>query len=306
MTARLLDGRVVASHLWRDLTQRIAALTEGGGVPPRLAILRFDASGPSAVYAGSLERAARSVGIDPLIVTPARGVALPDLAARVGALNRDPSVAGIVVAQPVPEHLDLTAVVELIDPAKDVDGATPTSAGRLARGEPAFVPATALAVLELLRAHGVEVAGRRAVIIGRSAVVGRPVANLLLAHDATVVVCHRATRNLARETRRAEILVAAAGSPGLVRPEMVNRSAVVVDCGINTTPNGLVGDVDFEAVRPVVAAISPVPGGVGPVTTMVVLQQAVEAAEAGAHDRAQELDRFSLPPHVQERESAPR
>lgn len=285
MTGRLLDGRSVASHLWRDLAQSVAALTERGGAPPRLAILRFDTAGPSAVYAGSLERAARSVGMEPLVVTPPVGVAPVDLAARIGALNRDPSVAGIVVATPVPTHLDARKVVSEIDPGKDVDGATATNAGRLARGEPAFVPGTALAVLALLQAYDIPTAGARAVVVGRSAVVGRPVAALLLTADATVVVCHRGTRNLARETRRADILVAAAGAPGLIRAEMVNRSAVIVDCGINVTPHGLVGDVDFAAVRPVVRAITPVPGGVGPVTTMMVLRQAVAAAEHAAAER---------------------
>ena len=157
------------------------------------------------------------------------------------------------------------------------------------------MPATALAVMAILRSYQVPIAGRRAVVIGRSAVVGRPAAALLLAADATVVICHRRTRNLARETRRAEILVVAAGVPGLVRADMVNRSAVVIDCGINTTPKGIVGDVDFAAVRPVVTAITPVPGGVGPVTTMMLLEQTVEAAErAEAHDEPA-LDRYALP-----------
>ena len=150
--------------------------------------------------------------------------------------------------------------MELIDPAKDVDGATPLNAGRIARGERTFVPATALAVMAILRSYGIPIAGKRAVVVGRSAVVGRPAAALLLAADATVQICHRRTRNLARETRRAEILVVAAGVPHLIRPEMVNRSAVVIDCGINTTPDGIVGDVDYAAVRPVVGAITPVPG----------------------------------------------
>jgi methylenetetrahydrofolate dehydrogenase (NADP+)/methenyltetrahydrofolate cyclohydrolase len=183
------------------------------------------------------------------------------------------------VAQPFADVGIGRQLAERIKPSKDVDGATPTNAGRLARGEPAFVPATALAVVAMLEAHHVEVAGARAVIVGRSAVVGRPVASLLLARDATVVVCHRATRNLARETRRAEVLVAAAGSPGLIRPEMVNHSAIIVDCGINAVDGGIVGDVDFDAVAPVVRAITPVPGGIGPVTPMMVLRQTVESAE---------------------------
>ena len=279
MTARLLDGRDLASHLRRELTHRVERLTGGDpDVAPRLAILRSGGSEVAALYAASLERAARSVGVEPLL----RVEETATLVETIDRLNGDPRVAGIVVAQPLGDPERSRHVVERIDPGKDVDGATPTNAGWLARGEPAFVPATALAVIAILEAHGVPVAGRRAVIIGRSAVVGRPVASLLVARDATVVICHRATRNLARETRRAEILVAAAGSPGLVRAEMVNRSAVIVDCGINAVESGIVGDVDFANVAPVVRAISPVPGGIGPVTPMMVLRQVVEAAERAA------------------------
>ena len=281
MSAKLLDGRVVASRLWRDLSDRVAALGERTGMQPRLAIVRFEERGPSAVYAASLSRAARSVGVEPVEIVPPEGVQLSDLQARIGALNRDPSITGVVLAQPMPAHLDASAIVSLIDPAKDVDGATPLNAGRLARGDRAFVPATALAVMAILRTYEVPIAGRRAVVVGRSPVVGRPVAGLLLEADATVVITHRRTRNLARETRRAEILVVAAGQPGLIRSEMVNRSAVVIDCGINTTPAGIVGDADTAALRPVVRAITPVPGGVGPVTTMMLLDQTVQAAERG-------------------------
>jgi methylenetetrahydrofolate dehydrogenase (NADP+)/methenyltetrahydrofolate cyclohydrolase len=228
------------------------------------------------VYAASLERAARSIGVATRLVEADGSAGLENT---VATWNDDALVAGIVIAQPFADAAAGRRLVEHIDPAKDVDGATPTNAGRLARGEPAFVPATALAVIALLEAAGIEIAGRRAVIVGRSAVVGRPVASLLLARDATTVVCHRATRNLARETRRAELLIAAAGVPGLIRAEMVNRSAVIVDCGINAVDGRIVGDVDFEHVAPVVRAITPVPGGVGPVTPMMVLRQAVESAE---------------------------
>jgi methylenetetrahydrofolate dehydrogenase (NADP+) / methenyltetrahydrofolate cyclohydrolase len=295
VSAKILDGRVVASRLWRELSARVESLAEAGAAQPRLAVVRLDERGPSAVYAASLARAARSVGIEPIEVLPPEGVQLSDLAARIGALNRDPEIAGIVVAQPMPAHLDAAAVLELIDPAKDVDGATPLNAGRLARGDRAFVPATALAVMAILQTYQIPIAGKRAVVVGRSAVVGRPVASLLLEADATVEVTHRRTRNLARETRRAEILVVAAGQPGLIRSEMVNRSAVVIDCGINTTPDGLVGDVDFAALRPVVSAITPVPGGVGPVTTMMLLQQTVEAAERRLREAdGGELDTFRV------------
>jgi len=298
MSGRILDGRAVASRLWRDLSDRVAELVADGRSAPRLAIARFDQDAPSEVYASSLARAAVSIGIEPVVVELPAAVPQADVAARIGALNRDPSVAGIVLARPLPGHLDPDALDDLIEPSKDVDGATAVNAGRAAHGQPRFVPATALAVMAILRSYDIPIAGRRAVVIGRSAVVGRPTAALLEAADATVVVCHRRTRNLARETRRGEILVAAAGVPGLVRPEMVNRSAVVIDCGINTTPQGIVGDVDFPRVRPVVAAITPVPGGVGPVTVMMLLEQTVEAAERSATQRDPALARFSVPqPH---------
>jgi methylenetetrahydrofolate dehydrogenase (NADP+)/methenyltetrahydrofolate cyclohydrolase len=294
VSAKLLDGRAVASRLWRDLSERVAAIEASGAHPPRLAMIRLDERGPSAVYAASLARAARSVGIEPMEVLPPAGVQLSDLAARIGALNRDPSISGIVVAQPMPAHLDAPSVLSLIDPAKDVDGATPLNAGRVVRGDRAFVPATALAVMAILRTYRIQITGKRAVVVGRSSVVGRPVGSLLLGADATVVMTHRRTRNLARETRRAEILVVAAGQPGLIRSEMVNRSAVVIDCGINTTPDGIVGDVDFAAVRPVVSAITPVPGGVGPVTTMMLLEQTVQAAERRLGHGEPALDMFRV------------
>jgi methylenetetrahydrofolate dehydrogenase (NADP+) / methenyltetrahydrofolate cyclohydrolase len=280
MSARLLDGRDLASHLRRELLHRVERLTDPeSGRAPVLAILRDRSSEPAAVYAASLERAARSIGVGTRLV---EGSHADELEPALAELNDDPDVAGIVIAQPFADGRAGRRLVERIDPARDVDGATPTNAGWLARGEPAFVPATALAVIAILEAAGVEIAGRRAVIVGRSAVVGRPVASLLLARDATVVICHRSTRNLARETRRAEVLVAAAGVPGLIRAEMVNRSAVIVDCGINTADGRIVGDVDFERVAPVVRALTPVPGGVGPVTPMMVLRQTVESAERRA------------------------
>jgi methylenetetrahydrofolate dehydrogenase (NADP+) / methenyltetrahydrofolate cyclohydrolase len=271
VTARRLDGRELASHLRRELATRVERLTD----PAHLAIVRDGSSEPAALYAASLERAARGIGLS----TEAHVGPDRDYVELIGRLNADRAVAGIVVAQPFADVALGRHLVELIDPAKDVDGATPTNAGRLARGEPAFVPATAMAVIAMIEAFGVPVAGQRVVVVGRSAVVGRPVASLLLARDATVVICHRATRNLARETRRAEVLVVAAGSPRLIGPEMVNASAVVIDCGINSVDGRIVGDVDFGGVAPVVRAITPVPGGIGPVTPMMVLRQTVESAE---------------------------
>jgi methylenetetrahydrofolate dehydrogenase (NADP+) / methenyltetrahydrofolate cyclohydrolase len=279
LTARLLDGRALATHLRAELRERVERLAEtvGHGEPPVLAILSDGHHGSASLYAASLERAARSVGVETEAIVDG-----DSLVTAIERLNADPRVAGIVVAQPFEDAKAGRRLVEHIDPRKDVDGATPSSAGRLARGEPAFVPATALAVIAIIEEYEVPVAGLRAVIVGRSAVVGRPVASALLARDATIVVTHTATRDLAAETQRAELLIAAAGVPGLIRGPMVPPGAIVVDCGINATPDGIVGDVAFDEVAPLAKAITPVPGGIGPVTPIMVLRQLVEAAERRA------------------------
>ena len=277
MTARSLDGRALAARLRDELRRRVDAIRQQrGGAAPVLAILRDPASPGAAVYAASLERAARSIGVEPALAATERDVAEAD--ALIEGWNRDPGVAGIVIAQPFSDVRRGRALVEALDPAKDVDGATPTNAGRLARGEPAFVPATAEAVIAILEGYDIPVAGRRAVVVGRSAVVGRPVFSLLLVRDATVVVCHRGTEDLVAETRRAQLLVVAAGVPGLIGPGMVDPSAVVIDCGITSIDGRIVGDVD-PSVAGACAAMTPVPGGIGPVTPMMVLRQTVESAE---------------------------
>lgn len=278
MSGRILEGRSIAARRREELTERVARLTAAGGAPG-LAIVRFVDSGPEVAYAQSLARAASVIGVTPSDVRLADHVELADAAAAIGALNADPGVAGIVVIYPVPAHLDPDAVGRLVDPAKDVDGASPVDADRLARGEESFVPATALAVLEILQYHQVPLTGRRVVVVGRSKVVGRPTAALLTNHGAEVAVAHSETEDIVAETQTAEILVVAVGKPGLIGPEHVNAQTVVVDCGINVTPDGVVGDVDYEQVQPVVAAITPVPGGVGPVTTIMLLAQVVTAAE---------------------------
>ncbi|TMB84250.1 MAG: bifunctional 5,10-methylenetetrahydrofolate dehydrogenase/5,10-methenyltetrahydrofolate cyclohydrolase [Chloroflexi bacterium] len=279
MSAELLDGKALAGQLREELAARTSALVARVGAAPRLAIIRFDAEGPSAVYVRSVAMAAERVGISPVVVMLQSDAAQVAVGEQIDELNRDPSVAGIVIAEPLPVGLSKTEVAARIDPAKDVDGAGPENAGWLARGEPRLVPATALSVMTILRRHAIPIAGRLAVVVGRSPVIGRPAAQLLIGADATVVVCHSRTSDLGAETRRAEILVVAAGRPGLIGPDMVSRGCVVIDCGINTTATGVVGDVAFEAVRGSVAAITPVPGGVGPVTSMMVVAQTIDAAE---------------------------
>lgn len=281
MSGRVLEGRSIAARIREDLGRRVAVLSAAGRAPG-LAIVRFADTGPEVAYAQSLARAASAIGVVPRDVRLADDVHLTDAAAAIARLNADPAVAGIVVIYPVPAHLDPDVVGALVDPAKDVDGASPVNADRLARAEEAFVPATAVAVHEILHAHGIPIAGRRVVVVGRSKVVGEPTATLLANHGGRVTVAHSETADVASETVQAEILVVAVGVPALIGPSHVAAGQVVIDCGINVTPDGVVGDVDFDAVYPIVAAITPVPGGVGPVTTVMLLRQAVTAGERQA------------------------
>lgn len=280
--ARLLDGKALAARTTTQLAERCRRLVDATGQRPGLAILTFEGDGPSSVYVRSVTRAARAVGIEPVIValpTDAPEKAVTDA---IDGQNADPAVAGIVVVQPLPLHLSAREILDRIDVARDIDGATTVSAGRVARGEPTFAPATATAVMRVLADNEVPVAGRRAVVVGRSPVIGRPVSALLLSADATVTVCHRQTPNLEEVTRQAEILVVAAGVPHLIGPNAVSPGTVVVDVGINPGPDGVLGDVDFAAVESIAGAISPVPGGVGPVTSIILAEHTLEAAERRA------------------------
>ena len=270
-----LGGRELAAAVRAEAAERAAVLARAGR-PPRLAVVTATADEASAWYVRSLGRAAAKAGIacevtDLLSSPDGIGAALAGLSGRA-------DVHGILLQTPLPGGARLAELAGSIDPAKDVDGANPVSLGRLMTGRPAFAPATAEAVLALLDFHQVALSGRRAVVVGRSAVVGKPVAQLLLARDATVTVCHSRTVDLAAVTRTAEVLVVAAGRAGLVGPAFVAPGAVVVDVGTNATAEGgLAGDVD-PAVAEVAGALSPVPGGVGPVTTAVLLRHVVSAA----------------------------
>lgn len=275
---RTLDGRAAAATL-REGTAELAA---GLAVVPTLAVLLPTDDGASAAYVRSIGKAAERVGVRCLV----EELADPDRAeitARLAALSADPEVHGVLCQTPLPGGLRLEDVAAAIDPAKDVDGANPTSFGRLSSGLPAYPPATAAAVLELLRQEQVELAGRRVVVVGRSLVVGKPVAMLLLAENATVTVCHSRSVDLPGICREADVLVVAVGRAELVGAEHVRAGAVVVDVGINVTADGrLAGDVDAAAVASRAGALAPVPGGVGPVTTALLLRHTVRAAaEAG-------------------------
>jgi methylenetetrahydrofolate dehydrogenase (NADP+) / methenyltetrahydrofolate cyclohydrolase len=271
----VLGGRELAAELRTRTAETAAALT-AAGTPPRLAVVVATADGSSAWYVRSIAKAAAAVGITCDVVDLGAGAATAEIRAALRRLSADAAVHGIILQTPLPPGVDVADLTPAIDPAKDVDGANPASLGRLAAGLPAFPPATAEAVLALLDHHGVALSGRHAVVVGRSTVVGKPAAHLLLDRDATVTICHSRTRDLPAITRQADVLVAAAGRPGLITAEHVSPGTVVIDVGTNPTADGgLVGDVD-PSVR--AAGLTPVPGGVGPVTTALLLQHTVHTA----------------------------
>ena len=279
MTARRLDGKDLAASLRAQAADAVTAAGAAGTVV-RLAIVTATQDESAAWYVRSLTGAAARVGIECEIADLGADAAAGQIETELARLSADDAVHGIIMQTPVPAGAKAAALAQAIDPAKDVDGANPVSLGRLTAGLPAFAPATAAAVVRLLDFHGVELSGRRAVVVGRSAVVGKPLAQLLLARDATVTICHSRTRDLASVTSEADVLVAAAGRPGLITAGGVRPGAVVVDVGTNASDGGLVGDVD-AAVASVAEALSPVPGGVGPVTTAELLLATTVVAARG-------------------------
>jgi methylenetetrahydrofolate dehydrogenase (NADP+)/methenyltetrahydrofolate cyclohydrolase len=264
-----------------EVAAGVADLRAAAGVTPGLAVLLAGDDPASLSYVRAIVRQAEGAGIDARLVTLDPGVGDAGLRRELEALNADPSVHGVIVQLPLPAPLTQGAVDEALDPRKDVDGITPENAGRLLLGRPYLVPATPLGGMELLRRHAIDPTGMEAVVVGRSAVLGKPLALLLLQANATVTVCHTRTRDLAATCRRADLLCAATGRPGLVTGEMVKPGAVVLDFGTSPGPDGtLVGDVDFPAAAPVASWITPVPGGTGAVTTAVLLRNTLLAARA--------------------------
>ena len=277
MTARLLDGKAVGARLRAGLAERVAALP----FSPGLRVVRVGEDPASIVYVRSKDRAAKEAGYDSETILLPEDVPESALLDTIRRLNADPAVDGILVQLPLPKHIDPQKILEAVDPAKDVDGFHPVNAGRLAAGLPGLVPCTPKGVMHLLAEAGVALPGARAVVLGRSAIVGRPMAALLLAADATVTMLHSRSRNIAEECRRAEVVVAAVGRAGMVRGDWIAPEAVVVDVGINRTAEGkLTGDVEFEAARQHAGWITPVPGGVGPMTIACLLENTLDAALA--------------------------
>ncbi len=278
MAATVIDGKAVAAGVRERVRGEVEELAADLGRPPGLATVLVGDDKASAIYVRRKREACEEVGIRSFHHEPDGSVSQEELLELVGELNDSDEIDGILVQLPLPDQIDADAVVNAIDPDKDVDGLTPISAGRLARGEPGLVSCTPRGIMELLSSAGVDPAGKEAVIVGRSNLVGKPIFSLLLAANATVTICHSRTRDLGEVCRRAEILIAAAGQPRLIGAEMIKPGATVIDVGTNRTDDGLVGDVDFEAAVEVAGAITPVPGGVGPMTIAMLLANTVLAA----------------------------
>lgn len=286
VSAAVIDGAAAAREIGAQLGNRVAALA-GSGVRPGLAAIQVGENPASQIYLRNKVRACESAGIHSEVHRVPADAGQDALLILVEKLNRNPRVHGILLQLPLPDHLDAGRIMQSIAPQKDVDGLTWASLGALVAGRAVFQPCTPAGVVVLLERAGVAIEGSHAVVVGRSAIVGKPMALMLLARGATVTVCHSRTRGLADHTRRADILVAAVGRPRLITAEMVKPGAAVIDVGINRLPDGkLAGDVDFAAVRGVARWITPVPGGVGPMTVAMVLVNTVRAAELSLPSRA--------------------
>jgi methylenetetrahydrofolate dehydrogenase (NADP+)/methenyltetrahydrofolate cyclohydrolase len=277
--ARRLEGGPIAAEIRGAVAEDVATFTASAGRAPGLAVVIIGRDAPSTVYLEQILRGCAKVGIQARFAELEGEATEGAVVARIRELNADPSVDGVIVQMPLPPTIRLRSVIDAIDPDKDIDGIHPLNAGLLRLGYDGFLPATAHAAVEILRRSGIEIAGQEAVVIGRSAVVGMPAAFLLVREDATVTVCHSRTRDLAAHGARADIIVVAAGHPGLITGPMLKPGVVVVDVGINVVEGRLVGDVDFDSAAAVASAITPVPGGVGPLTNALLLTHLVRAAQ---------------------------
>jgi methylenetetrahydrofolate dehydrogenase (NADP+)/methenyltetrahydrofolate cyclohydrolase len=284
MPAKIIDGKQVAASIRLECKARVAELRDRTGVIPGLAVILVGNNPASAVYVGSKIKACAEAGIRSFKKQYPADVDAETLIATIEELNLDPNVHGILVQLPLPDHIDMRRVLKTIDAAKDVDGFHLYNVGGLVVGDTVFPPCTPYGVVKLLEFENIEVEGRNVVVVGASNIVGKPMALMLMQREATVSVCHVKTRDLAQYTILADILVVAAGKPNLILPQMVKHGAVVIDVGINRLPDGrLVGDVDFEGVRQKASYITPVPGGVGPMTVTMLLFNTINSAERTAN-----------------------
>ncbi|MGM0370606.1 MAG: bifunctional methylenetetrahydrofolate dehydrogenase/methenyltetrahydrofolate cyclohydrolase FolD [Bacillota bacterium] len=276
---KILDGRKVANKVEGNLETEINDLKERG-IEPGLTVVLVGSDPASQVYVSYKEKACKRVGINSNIVDLPADVSQEDLLAEVEDLNQDNTVDGILVQLPLPDHIDEEKIIKAIDPIKDVDGFHPVNVGQLVtQNQMDLAPCTPKGIMNVLNEYNIELEGQEAVVIGRSNIVGKPIANMLLASNATVTVCHSRTADLKSHCQRADIIVAAVGRKEFVTADMVKEGAIVIDVGINRTDDGLVGDVEFEAVRNKAAAITPVPGGVGPMTIATLLQNTITACQ---------------------------
>ena len=282
MSARLIDGKAVAAALRAKLEEEVSEFVARHGRPPGLATVLVGEDPASAVYVGSKQRQCEEIGMRSFGVTLAADASEEEVLGKLQRLNADEAVSGIIVQLPLPDHLDGVKLTGLVDVRKDVDGLTTQSAGLLALGRPGLRPCTPSGVMLLLESEGVSLEGAECVVIGRSNLFGKPMAQLLLAANATVTTCHSRTRDLGEVCARADVLIAAVGRPRMVEGDWVKEGAVVIDVGVNRLESGLVGDVDFEAASERAAAITPVPGGVGPMTIACLLRNTLIAATAAA------------------------
>jgi methylenetetrahydrofolate dehydrogenase (NADP+)/methenyltetrahydrofolate cyclohydrolase len=289
MTAAIIDGNALSAEIRAKLAERAATL-HANGVTPCLAVILVGEDPASAVYVRNKVAACEKAGVRSLRDVYAADVEPAVVFARIAELNADPAVHGILVQLPLPNNFDSNAVLEAISPAKDVDSFHAENVGALMQGNPRFIPCTPYGVMEMLKSRNVNLKGAEVVIVGRSNIVGKPMAMLLLAHSATVTICHSQTRDLALHTRRADVLVAAVGRAKMITGDMIKPGATVIDVGINRLPpelgGKLCGDVDFESAKEVAGLITPVPGGVGPMTITMLLANTIESAERVAGEKS--------------------
>jgi methylenetetrahydrofolate dehydrogenase (NADP+) / methenyltetrahydrofolate cyclohydrolase len=284
MPAKILDGKQLAQQLRSELAEEVVEFIQNNGAVPCLAAVLVGDNAASEVYVRNKQRACEAVGIESQLHRLGRDASTDDLLKLIAKLNKDAAVHGILIQLPLPAQIDKNRVLSAVNPNKDVDAFHPENVGRLVQGRPRFLPCTPQGVQQLLLRNGIETAGRHVVILGRSEIVGRPLSIMLSQHgaggEATVTLCHSRTRDLPAITRQADILIAAIGRAKFVTAELVKPGAVVIDVGINRVDNGVVGDVDYEAVAAVAGAITPVPGGVGPLTIAMLLRNTLSAAQS--------------------------
>jgi len=286
MAATLIKGSEISKQIKEEIKNEVAKLKEKYNLTPGLATILVGEDEASKVYVGAKEKACKELGIYSERIDLPANTTEADILTLIDKLNKESKIHGILIQLPLPKHINETNVLNAVDPKKDVDGFHPVNVGKMVLGEPAFLPCTPHGILELLKKSNVETSGAEVVVVGRSNIVGKPIANMLLQKkkggNATVTICHTGTKDLASHTRRADILIVAVGKPKTVTADMVKEGVVVIDVGVNRLETGLVGDVDFEAVKEKARAITPVPGGVGPMTITMLMYNTVQAAKMQA------------------------